>query len=116
MDERVEKAFEIANYMSTLSNQRRVALEELEQKLVHYTNGGTFKITPTLINFTKTVLDLGHDSDMAFIDENNLPILINDVQKFFDTIVEIYFQAVNEYASKYAEIKSKRKVEDIVKL
>lgn len=116
MDERVEKAFEIANYMATLSNQRRVALEELEQKLVYYTNGGTFKINPTLINFTKTVLDLGHDSDMAFIDENNLPILINDVQKFFDTIVEMYFQAVNEYASKYAEIKSKRKVEDIVKL
>lgn len=116
MDERIEKAFNIANYMATLSNQRRIALEELNQRLVYYINGGTFKISPTLINFTKTAVDLGHTSDMAFLDENNLPILINDVQAFFDTIVEIYFQSLNEYSSKFAEIKSKRKVEDIVSL
>lgn len=58
MDERVEKAFAVANYMSTLSNQRRILLEEYSQKLVYYINGASFKITPELINFTKTVLDL----------------------------------------------------------
>lgn len=79
-------------------------------------NGGTFKITPELINFTKTVLDLGHDTDVAFVDANNFPILVNDVQEFFDNILLIYMTSINEYAAKFAEIKSKRKVGDIVAL
>ena len=95
---------------------KRVIKEEFEQKLLHYVNGSTFKITPTLINFTKTVIDLGHTTDVAFLDENNLPVLIEDVQVFFDTIVEKYFQSLNNYAIKTAEIKSKRSVTAITSL
>lgn len=116
MDEKLSKAFEVANYMATLSTQRRVILEELSQKLVHYVNGGTFKITPELIAFTKTLLDLGQDTDIVFIDANNMPVVIVDVQEFFDTLVSTYFESVNEYSAKYNEIKSKRKVEGIVSL
>lgn len=116
MDERIEKAFEVANFMATLSNQRRIILEELTQKLVFYTNGATFKITPELINFTKTAIDLGHTTDIAFIDSNNFPVIVADVEEFFNNIVEIYFQSLNEYAAKFAEIKSKRKIADIIEL
>lgn len=116
MDERIEKAFEVANYMSTLSNQRRIILEEYNQALVHYINGATFRITPELINFTKTVLDIGQTTDVAFVDSNNFPIIITDVQEFFDTIVAVYFGATNNYAAKYADLKSKRKISDIVDL
>ena len=116
MDERIEKAFGVANYMATLSNQRRIILEEFNQKLVYYQNGGTFKVTPELITFTKSVMELGHDTDVPFIDANNFPILINDVEEFYNNIVETYFQAINDYSAKFADIKSKRKIEDIVKL
>jgi hypothetical protein len=116
MDEKIEKAFAVANYMATLSNQRRIILEEFNQNLIYYSNGGTFKVDKELINFTKTALDLGHTTDISFLDTNNLPILISDVSAFFDEIVGRYFEALNEYSAKYAEIKSKRKIEDIVKL
>lgn len=116
MDERIEKAFAVANYMSTLSNQRRVMLEEYEQKLVHYVNGATFRVNPELINFTKTVLDLGYTEDVAFIDVNNFPVMIADVQEFFDNLVAIYFEATNEYSVKFTALKSKRKISDIVEL
>jgi hypothetical protein len=116
MDERIEQAFEVANYMATLSNQRRIILEEFNQKLIYYTNGGTFKIDHSLINFTKHILELGHTSDVPLVDSNNFPILISDVQGFYDSIVSVYFEAVNDYAVKFAEIKSKRKIEDIVSL
>jgi len=116
MDERIEKAFAVANYMSTLSNQRRVMLEEYEQKLVHYINGATFRVGPELINFTKTVLDLGYSSDVAFIDVNNFPVLITDVQEFFDNLVAIYFESTNDYSAKFTTLKSKRKISDIVDL
>jgi hypothetical protein len=116
MDERIEKAFAVANYMATLSNQRRIILEEYNQKLSYYTNGATFKINPELINFTKTLIDLGHTTDIPFLDSNSLPVVISDVQDFFDNIVSVYFEALNTYTSKYNEIKSKRKVGDIVEL
>lgn len=116
MDERIEKAFAVANYMATLSNQRRIILEEFNQKVVYYSNGGTFKITPELISFTKTVLELGHTEDVAFIDSNSFPVVIPDVQRFFDEIVARYFESINEYAAKFADLKSKRKIGDIVEL
>jgi hypothetical protein len=116
MDERIEKAFAVANYMATLSNQRRIILEEFNQKLVYYVNGGTFKISPELISFTKSLIDLGYVEDVPFVDANNFPVLINNVQEFFDTILLNYMQSVNDYAAKFAEIKSKRKIGDIVEL
>lgn len=116
MDERVEKAFAVVNYMATLSNQRRIITEEYQQKLVYYTNGATFKVTPDLISFTKTVIDLGKVSDIGFIDSNNMPVLIPDVRDFFNGITTVYFETINEYASKYGKIRSKRKVEDIINL
>jgi len=116
MDERIEKAFAVANYMATLSNQRRIILEEYNQKLVYYINGASFNITPELINFTKTVLDLEYTEDVAFVDANKFPVIINDVRKFFEDIVSIFFESTNSYAAKFAEIKSKRKIADIVDL
>ena len=116
MDERIEKAFAVANYMATLSNQRRILLEEYTQKLVFYINGASFKITPELITFTKIILDLGYTEDVAFVDVNNFPVIINDVQDFFDKISLTYFESTNDYAAKYADLKSKRKISDIVEL
>jgi hypothetical protein len=116
MDERIEKAFGVANYMATLSNQRRIILEEFNQNLIYYINGGTFVVSTELIVFTKAVLDMGYDTDVQFIDANHFPILINDVSKFYETIVDIYFRSVNEYAAKFTEIKSKRKIGDIINL
>ena len=116
MDERIEKAFGVANYMATLSNQRRVILEEFNQQLIYYSNGGTFKISQELIVFVKAMIELGYTTDVPILDANNLPILVSDVQEFFDEIVSKYFESLNNYASKYNDIKSKRKVEDIVRL
>ena len=66
--------------------------------------------------FTKTILDLGYTEDVAFVDANKFPVIINDVQKFFDDIVSIFFESTNDYAAKFSEIKSKRKIADIVDL
>jgi len=116
MDERIEKAFEVANYMATLSNQRRVILEEYNQKLVYYINGATFRVDYNLINFAKNLVDMEHTENIAFVDANNQPVIIADVQDFLDNLISVYFEAVNEYQTKFAEIKKKRNVKDIVEL
>lgn len=116
MDDKIEKAFNVANYMATLSNQRRIILEEFNQQLIYYINGATFKVSPELISFTKTVLELAHTCDVVFVDSNNFPTIIEDVAEFFDNIVSIYFEAINAYSAKITAINSKRNVESIVEL
>lgn len=116
MDEKVKKAFDVANYMATLSNQKRIVLEEFNQRMVYYVNGGTFKVSKELINFTKSLLDLGHTGDIVFIDENNMPVMILDLQDFLNNILSVYFEATNWYHTKYNELRSKRQVEAIVNL
>jgi len=116
MDERIEKAFETANYMATLSNQRRIILEEFNQRCVFYKNGGTFLITPKLLSFVKMTIELGHDEDVSFIDSNNFPVEIKDVNEFFSEITDRYYSALNDYSAKFTEIKSKRRIKDIVEL
>ena len=116
MDARIEKAFEVANYMATLSTQRRIIIEEFTQRLVYYVNGATFIINPELINFTKSVLDIGHTQEVAFVDSNTMPVIIHDVKEFFEDILNIYFESLNDYAVKYASIASKRNISDLVDL
>lgn len=116
MDEKIEKAFAVANFMATLANQRRIILEEYNQSLLYYKNGATFRITPELISLVKTHLDLEKTTDIAFVDLNNLPVIISSVQDFFNDITDLYFKATAEYAEKYKNIKSKRKIADIIDL
>lgn len=116
MDERTEKAFQVANYFATLSSQKKVILEEFNQKLIHYQNGGTFKITRELIAFVKLMLDRGIDTDVMLLDDNNIPIKIDNLAEFYETIFSSYFEAINEYASKYHSIRTKRKVQDLIDL
>jgi len=116
MDERVEKAFEIANYMATLSNQHRLILEEFNQKTVYYINGATFKVTPELINFASTLVSMDQVEDVPFLDANNLPVIIENVQSFLTELTNTYFSALNTYTAKFTELNSKRKVGELVKL
>jgi hypothetical protein len=116
MDEKIEKAFEVVNYMATLSNQRRLLAEEIDQKLIYYINGSTFKISPALINFTKLMIDLDRVADAVFIDDNNNPVVIVDVQEFFNAITFQYFEVIAGYSSRFLAIKSKRKISDLIEL
>lgn len=115
MDPIIQKAFDVANYMTTLSNQRVILKEEFLQNLIHYQNGGTFTVSRELINFVKTLIDLGQDENTVLIDDNNTPINIDNLKSFFDTIVELYQSSISEYYTKFNRLKNSRSVEALVK-
>jgi hypothetical protein len=115
MDPIVQKAFDVANYMTTLSNQKHILKEEFLQNLIHYQNGGTFTVTRDLINFVKTLTDLGYDEDMVLIDDNHTPISIENLKNFLETLIVIYQSSINEYYTKYSQLKNSRSVETLVK-
>ena len=115
MDERIEKAFQTANFMATLSNLRKTALEEYQQNLIYYFQGSSFTVNRELIVFLHTLIQLGKEESIV-LDDNFIPLNIVNLKEFLDNILEIYAQATNVYLSKYGDIKSKRKVEDLVKI
>ena len=115
MDERLEKAFQTANYMTTLSNQRKVILEEFQQSLIYYFQGASFTIDRNLITFINTLVAQETISAVV-LDDNNIPVEITDLKAFLDEIMSIYFSATNDYLLKFNQIKSKRRVGDLIAL
>lgn len=115
MDERIEKAFQTANFMATLSNLRKTALEEYQQSLIYYFQGSSFTVSRELIVFVHTLTELGN-KESIILDDNNIPLNITNLTEFLTNILSVYGQATNTYLSKYGSIRSKRKVEDLINL
>jgi hypothetical protein len=116
VDERIEKALQTSNYMATLSNQRRVIKEEFTQKNIYYYNGGTYRCDYSLIGFVKALVDMGQTTDVVVIDDNMLPVTIPNLEEFLENLIATHFEAANEFAAKFNQIKSKRNISDIVSL
>lgn len=114
MDERLEKALEFANYMKTLSNQRRVLQEQFKESLVYFYNGCQFTINVELINYANMLVEKNITTDVVFVDDNEIPTSVNDVGIFLEDIQDQYFQALNKYHSEYTKLKSNRSIEKLV--
>ena len=115
MDDKLEKAVKVANYMATLTNQKRIALEEFKQNIIYYHSGASFTANRELINFVKTLVDLKNES-AVLLDDNYIPVEISNLSDFLTQLIELYTESSNKYLVKYSELKSKRRVEDLVKL
>ena len=101
--------------MASLSNLRRVALEEYKQNLIFYFQGSSFTVTRELIVFVHTLTELGN-TESVILDDNNIPLNVTNLKEFLDKILNTYALATNAYLAKYGEIKSKRRVEGLVEL
>ena len=115
MDDRLVSALDFSNYMITLNNQKRILREQYQNDVVHYYNGGQFTVTQQLVSFCQSLLALEQASTIL-IDDNDIPIEIDDLQKFADTLVSVYWKAANRYMTEYNKLKSNRTVEGIVDL
>ena len=101
--------------MTTLSNQRKVILEEFQQSLIYYFQGASFTIERNLITFI-SILVARETTVAVVLDDNNIPVEIPDLKSFLDEIISIYFSATNDYLVKYNQIKTKRRVGDLMAL
>ena len=112
MDEKLSKALEFANYTRTFEDQKRLLKEKYFDSLIHYYNGGQFTVGKTLVTFVSLLLE--KQADTILIDDNDNPIKVEDLQKFYDDIVDLYFQSSNSYYTNLHNLKSKRSIEKLV--
>lgn len=115
MDERLQKALDISNYMVTLNNQKRLLQEQYKENLVYYFSGGQFTITQQLISFCQSLLAMHQDSTIL-IDDNQIPIDIENLEQFTQELYSKYFESTNRYLTEYNKLKTNRSVESIVDL
>ena len=114
MEEQLKKALDFSNYRQSLSILRKTLKEKNEAKLTYGFNGGIFKIDRSLITFVQMLLDQGRTSGVPLIDANDNPILIEDLEKFKDEILDRYFTATLEYYEQYQDLKKSRSVEKLL--
>lgn len=113
MDERLQKALDFSNYMITLNNQKRLLQEKYQNDIIYYYNGGQFTISQQLISFCQSLISM-NQTETILIDDNNLPIEIENLKLFSINLYSKYFEASNAYLSEYTKLKHNRSVERII--
>ena len=96
LDERAQSALSSSNYRITLNMHRQNAKLSLEQNLIHSVNGGMFRVNQELIAFISTLLSIGKE-DVILLDINDNPIKITNLSEFNETILDSYYEGMNEY-------------------
>lgn len=114
MDERLEKALDFSNYMVTLNNQKRVLKERFREQSMYYFGGGQFTVTKELMTYCHLLIVSSNSKGVVFIDDNETPIMVPDVEEFLEDLTDIYFVATNEYHAEYEKLRKNRSVEKLV--
>ena len=112
MDEKLSKALQFANFTRTFEDQKNILKETYFNSLIYYTNGGQFTVNKTLLTFTNLLLE--KQDSAVVVDDNDNPFQIENLQEFYDNILDLYFQSSNEYYEKVRELKTKRSIEKLV--
>lgn len=113
MDARLKKALEFSNYRQTLNNQMQALKIKAQTDLSYSKNGGSFAIDRSLITFIKAVIDEGQE-EVVILDKNDTPILIDDLDEFYEEILSRYFEVTNEYKEQYEKIRRARSVKAVI--
>lgn len=111
MDERLSKALEFANFMTTINNQKRILKEQYKENLVYCYQGGQFTVTRELINFVSFLISQENTNNVVIVDDNDIPIMVKDLQEFFSNLLDSYFTASNKYYQSYSGLSKKRSME-----
>ena len=102
--ERLEKALDFSNTMQTFNLNKNNLKVKTQNLLSYSTNGGTFNIDQSLIGFMYMIVSSGK-KEVIVMDKNDIPIKIENTEKFLEDISSLYFEAINEYYNDYQKLK-----------
>ena len=115
MDERLEKALEFSNFIETQNNQKNLYLKQYKDNLIHYSQGHKFTVSTQLINLLSVLIETEQEQ-IVVLDDNEVPVTIENAKEFMQEIVGVYLFASRKYAKDYNDIKINRSVEGLTNL
>ena len=113
--ERLEKALDFSNTMKTFNLNKNNLKVKTQNLLSYSTAGGSFTVNQSLISFMNFVVSSGK-TEITLLDKNDIPIRIEDTEKFLDEISSLYFEVVNDYYNEYQKLRSSRKIEKVLEI
>lgn len=113
MDDRLKAALDFSNFKQSFAVKLKQIKEKIDAKLTFGHNGGIFKIDRPLLIFVD-MLSRSDRNNAVVLDQNNNPIMIEDIESFKDEIFDRYFTSTNEYYIEYQKLKTSRSVEKLL--
>ena len=113
--ERLEKALDFSNTMKTFNLNKNNLKVKTQNLLSYSTAGGSFTVDQSLISFMNFVVSSGK-TEISLLDKNDIPIHIDDTEKFLDEVSSLYFEVVNDYYNEYQQLRSSRKIEKVLEI
>ena len=112
---RLEKALDFSNTMKTFNLNKNNLKVKTQNLLSYSTAGGSFTVDQSLISFMNFVVSSGK-TEITLLDKNDIPVRIEDTEKFLDEISSLYFEVVNDYYNEYQKLRSSRKIEKVLEI
>ena len=113
--ERLEKALDFSNTMKTFNLNNNNLKVKTQNLLSYSTAGGSFIVDQSLISFMNFVVSSGK-TEITLLDKNDIPVRIEDTEKFLDETSSLYFEVVNDYYNEYQKLRSSRKIEKVLEI
>ena len=113
--QRLEKALNFSNTMKTFNLNKNNLRIKTQNLLSYSTAGGSFTVNQSLISFMNLVVSSGK-TEISLLDKNDIPIHIEDTEKFLDEVSSLYFEVVNDYYNEYQQLRSSRKIEKVLEI
>jgi len=113
--QRLEKALDFSNTMKTFNLNKNNLKVKTQNLLSYSTAGGSFTVNQSLISFMNFVVSSGK-TEISLLDKNDIPIHIDDTEKFLDEVSSLYFEVVNDYYNEYQKLRSSRKIEKVLEI
>ena len=113
--ERLEKALDFSNTMKTFNLNKNNLKVKTQNLLSYSTAGGSFTVDQSLISFMNFIVSSGK-TEISLLDKNDIPVRIEDTEKFLDEISSLYFEVVNDYYNEYQKLRSSRKIEKVLEI
>lgn len=79
--------------------------------------GHVFIVNLSLLQWAERALKEFQERGKEFsivLDHNDEPILIKDIEDFYETIREVFYESLNQYYHQYSKLKEAKTVEEIV--
>jgi len=112
---RLEKALDFSNTMKTFNLNKNNLKVKTQNLLSYSTAGGSFAVDQSLISFMDFVVSSGK-TEITLLDKNDIPVRIEDTEKFLDEVSSLYFEVVNDYYNEYQKLRSSRKIEKVLEI
>jgi len=113
MDKRLKKALDFSNFRIILSTKQKNLKVLMNNKLLIVYKNNLFKIDKELILFISTLLSK-KESEFVFLDTNDAPILITDLQEFYNVVYKRYKNVINQYYKDYQKLNKIRNIKKVI--